>query len=84
MSDFEDLPSLLSHLEAHAADRAGLSGLHKISSLFEAVFKREEADGKKEEAEKAHWECWAFGLVFKDGDLENWCEHITQGFDDRA
>jgi len=84
MSDFDDLPSLLSHLEAHAAGHAGLSGLHKISTLFEAVFKRKEVDGEHEEAEKALWERWVFDLVFKDGDLENWCEHITQGFDDRA
>lgn len=80
MLDFKNLPCLLGHLEEHAAEYAGA---YIISSLFEVVYNHKIAEGAEKEAEEALWERYAFCLEFEDGDIANWCGHITQRFDDR-
>lgn len=78
MAQFNNLKSLHNHLERYAPDYAGA---HRISTLFEVVYKLKESDGKRNEADRALWERWFFGLRFTAGDVENWCGQITEMFD---
>ena len=84
MSDFENLEILLSHLEGHAIEYVNGSGLYGIRSLSETLYDQKKAEGQNTEAERSLWELWTFGLVFTDGDLENWCFHVIARFDERA
>ncbi len=77
MAQFNNLKSLYDHLERQATNYAGG---HRISSLFGAVYKLKEAEDNRNEADQTLWECWFFGLKFTPGDVENWCSHITERF----
>lgn len=80
VAQFKNLKSLYNHLERHVADYAGA---HRISSLFEAVYKLKEVEGKRNESDKALWERWFFALEFTAGEAENWCAHIKERFDQK-
>lgn len=57
MAQFNNLKSLHNHLERYAPDYAGA---HRISTLFEVVYKLKESDGKRNEADRALWEALVF------------------------
>ncbi len=81
MAKFNNLQSLHDHLERHAADYAGA---HRISSLFEAVYKLKEAEGKRNEADKALWERKFFAVQYEVSEPKNWCDHIVADFDENT
>jgi hypothetical protein len=71
-------------LEGHAIEYVDGSGLYGIRSLSETLYDQKKAEGQNTEAERALWELGTFGLVFTDGDLENWCFHFIERFDERV
>ena len=81
VEQFKNLKSLYNHLERHAAD---YEGAHRISSLFEAIYKLKEAEGKRNKADKALWERKFFAVQYEVGEPKNWCDHIVADFDENT